>query len=77
MSSLPITVALPRFKNDMTIAQAQMAMSGTMPPSKGLDDNIVTEMQMCYIEYLIVNKRDLEAEQVIEEFIYDDDRMQR
>ena len=77
MSSLPITVALPRFKNDMTIAQAQMAMSGTMPPSKGLDDNIVTEMQMCYIEYLIVNKRDLEAEQVIEEFIYDDDRMQQ
>ena len=77
MSSLPISVALPRLKNDMTIAQAQMASSGTMPPSKGLDENIVTEMQMCYIEYLIVNKRDLEAEQVIEEFIYDDDRMQQ
>ena len=76
MSSLPITVALPRFKNDMTIAQAQMVMSGTMPPSKGLDDSIVTEMQICYLEYLISNKRDLEAEQIIEEFIYDDDRMQ-
>ena len=59
MSSLPITVALPRFKNDMTIAQAQMVMSGTMPPRKGLDDSIVTEMQICYLEYLISNKRDL------------------
>ena len=76
MPSLPISVALPRFKNDMTIVQAQMATSGTMPPSKGLDDSIVTEMQLCYINYLIVNKRDLEAEQVIEEFIYDDERMQ-
>ena len=76
MNSLPVTIALPRFKNDMTIARAQMATSGTMPPSKGLDDNIVTEMQMCFAEYLIANKRDIEAEQVIEEFIYDDDRMQ-
>ena len=76
MNSLPVTIALPRFKNDMTIARAQMATSGTMPPSKGLDDSIVTEMQMCFAEYLIANKRDIEAEQVIEEFIYDDDRMQ-
>ena len=77
MNSLPITVALPRFKNDMTIARAQMAVAGTMPSTKGLDDAIVTEMQMCYIEYLIANKRDIEAEQVIEELIYDDDLMQR
>lgn len=48
-----------------------------MPSTKGLDDSIITEMQMCYIEYLIANKRDLEAEQAIEEFIYDDDRMQQ
>ncbi len=77
MNSLPITVALPRFKNDMTIARAQMTVAGTMPSTKGLDDAIVTEMQMCYIEYLIANKRDIEAEQVIEELIYDDDLMQR
>ena len=76
MNSLSISIALPRLKNDMTIARAQMATSGTMPSTKGLDDGIVTEMEMCYIEYLITNKRDLEAEQVIEEFIYDDDRMQ-
>ena len=76
MNSLPITIAMPRLKNDMTIAQAQMATSGTMPSTKGLDDGIVAEMKMCYAEYLIVNKRDIEAEQVIEEFIYDDDRMQ-
>jgi glycerophosphoryl diester phosphodiesterase len=75
MTVLPVSVALPRFKNDMTIARAQMATNGTMPPSKGLDDDIVTEMKICYIEYLIANKRDLEAEQVIEEFIYDDERM--
>lgn len=48
-----------------------------MPSTKGLDNSIITEMQMCYIEYLIANKRDLEAEQAIEEFIYDDDRMQQ
>ena len=48
-----------------------------MPSTKGLDDSIITEMQICYIEYLIANKRDLEAEQAIEEFIYDDDRMQQ
>ena len=77
MNSLPITIAMPRLKNDMTIARAQMATSGAMPPCKGLDDGIVTEMKMCFAEYLIVNKRDLEAEQVIEEFIYDDDRMQQ
>ena len=77
MNSLPITIAMPRLKNDMTIARAQMATSDTMPSTKGLDDGIVTEMKMCYAEYLIVNKRDLEAEQVIEEFIYDDDRMQQ
>ena len=77
MNSLPITVALPRFKNDMTIARAQMATAGTMPSTKGLEPNIVTEMQMCYAEYLIANKRDIEAEQVIEEFIYDDARMQQ
>jgi glycerophosphoryl diester phosphodiesterase len=77
MNSLPITTALPRFKNDMTIARAQMANTGTMPPTKGLDDSLVTEMKMCYIEFLIANKRDIEAEQVIEEFIYDDDCMQQ
>ena len=75
MNPLPISVALPRFKNDMTIARAQMVTSGTMPTVKGLEDSIVTEMQMCYAEYLIAEKRDLEAEQVIEGFIYDDDRM--
>ena len=75
MNPLPVSVALPHFKNDMTIARAQMAVSQTMPPSKGLDQNIVTEMQISYAEYLIANKRDLEAEQVIEGFIYDDERM--
>ena len=76
MNSLPITVALPRLKNDMTIARAQMAVSGTMPSSKGLDEGIVTEMKISFIEFLIAEKRDIEAEQVIEEFIYDDERMQ-
>ena len=75
MNPLPISVALPRFKNDMTIARAQMVTSGTMPTVKGLEQGIVNEMQMCYAEYLIAEKRDLEAEQVIEGFIYDDDRM--
>ena len=77
MNFLPVTIAMPRLKNDMTIARAQMATGGTMPSTKGLDDGIVTEMKMCYAEYLIANKRDLEAEQVIEEFIYDDDCMQQ
>ena len=76
MNSLPVTIALPRLKNDMTIARAQMETSGTMPSTQGLDNDIVTEMKMCYIEYLIADNRDLEAEQVIEEFIYDDDIMQ-
>ena len=77
MNSLPITVALPRLKNDMTIARAQMATAGTMPSVKGLEPDIVTEMQMCFAEYLIANQRDMEAEQIIEEFIYDDERMQQ
>ena len=75
MNALPITVAMPRLKNDMTIARAHMATSGTLPTTKGLDDSIVTEMQMCYIEFLINNNRIVEAEQMVEEFIYDDDRM--
>ncbi len=77
MNFLPISVALPRLKNDMTIARAQMAVGNAMPSTQGLQDDIVTEMKMCYIEYLINNKRDIEAEQVIEEFIYDDERMQQ
>jgi len=77
MDSLPITIALPRLKNDMTIARAQMATTSAMPPVKGLDDSLIIEMKMCYAEYLIANKRDIEAEQVIEEFIYDDERMQQ
>ena len=76
MNSLPITVALPRLKNDMTIARAQMTTSGTMPSSKGLDQGIVIEMEMCYAEYLIANQRDLEADQLIESILYDDDRVQ-
>ncbi len=77
MNFLPVTVAMPHLKNDMTIARAQMAASGSMPSSKGLDEEIVIEMKMCYTNYLIANKRDLEAEQMIEEFIYDDERMQQ
>ena len=77
MDSLPINVAMPRLDNDMTIARAQMATSGSMPSCKGLNASIVTEMRMCYAEYLITNKRDLEAEQIIEEFIYDDELMQQ
>ena len=77
MNFLPVSVALPHFKNDMTIARAQMAQSGAMPTHKGLDEGIVTEIQMCFIDYLISNKRDIEAEQAIEELIYDDERMQR
>ena len=46
MNPLPVTVALPHFKNDMTIARAQMAVSGSMPSSKGLEPAIVTEMQI-------------------------------
>ncbi len=76
MKALPITVALPRFKNDMTIARAQMATSGVMPPCKGLDQSIVNEMEMCYVEFLIANQRDIEADQLIESILYDDDRVQ-
>ena len=75
MNYQPVIVAMPHLKNDMTIARAQMASSGTMPPCKGLDQGIITEMQICYAEYLITNRRDMEAEQIIEDFIYDDDRM--
>ena len=77
MNSLPVTIALPRLKNDMTIARAHMATSGTMPTIKGLDDGLINEMKMCYIEHLIEGNRDMEAEQVLEEFIYDDERMQQ
>ena len=75
MNPLPISIALPRFKNDMTIARAQMVTSGSMSTVKGLEQGIINEMQMCYAEYLITEKRDLEAEQIIEAFIYDDERM--
>lgn len=76
MNSLPITIALPRLKNDMTIARAQMVTSGAMPPTKGLDQGIVNEMMMCYAEYLITNNRNLEAEQIIENILYDEERTQ-
>ncbi len=76
MNALPITIAMPHLKNDMTIARAQMASSGNMPASVGLDQSIVNEMLMCYAEYLIANNRNLEAEQLIEGILYEDDDTQ-
>lgn len=73
MNALPITIAMPHLKNDMTIARAQMASSGNMPASVGLDQSIVNEMLMCYAEYLIANNRNLEAEQLIEGILYEED----
>ena len=76
MTSLPINIALPGMKNDMTIAKAQMAVSGTMPPSKGLGQDIITEMRLCYIDFLITNQRDTEAEKILDDLIHDEDAMQ-
>lgn len=76
MTSLPINIALPSMRNDMTIAKAQMAVSGTMPPCKGLGQDIITEVQLCYIDFLITNQRSTEAEKILDDLVHDEDAMQ-
>jgi len=76
MEPLPIADTLPRLKNDMTIAKAQMASTGNMPPCKGLADDLVTEVHLCYVQYLITNKRTIEAERQIERMLDDEERME-
>jgi len=75
MKPLPIAASLPHMTHDMTIVRAQMASTGAMPPSKGLDQDIVTQMQLCYVEYLMTDHRMVEAERHIEALLDDEERM--
>jgi len=73
MKPLPIEPSLPRMKNDMTIAKAQMATTGSMPSCKGLADDITTEVMLCYVQYLMTNQRTVEAERQIEQLLDDEE----
>jgi len=74
MNPQPINTAFPHLKNDMTIVKAQMESTGVMPQCSGIDSEIVTEIEMCFILYLLNNQRLVEAEQRIETILNDDER---
>ncbi|MCQ2288693.1 MAG: hypothetical protein MJZ74_06305 [Muribaculaceae bacterium] len=73
MKPLLLDFAFPHLNNDMTIALAQIKRTGNMPPLAGLDSDVVLDIHMTYAQYLISDHRTVQASQVIDNLIYDDE----
>ena len=73
MRPLLLSTSFPHLHNDMTIAQAQLAATGALPPSTGLASDIVLDMNMTYAMYLLNDNRTVQASQLIDNLVYDDD----
>ena len=68
-----IEVSFPRLANDMTIAKAQIESTGQLPPTDGLSREVVLDMTMTYVLYLMLDKRNAQASQVVDYLVYGDD----
>ena len=73
MKLLQLNFAFPQLKNDMTIAQAEIKRTGTMPRVDGLATDVALDMQMTYAQFLIADHRTTLAAQVVDEMIYGDE----
>ncbi len=73
MEPLLIEASFPRLRNDMTIAKAQIETSGQLPPTDGLNREVVLDMTMTYVRYLMIDHRTAQASQVTEYLVYADE----
>jgi len=73
MKPLLIESSFPMLHNDMTIARAQMQHTGKMPPVQGLEQDVVDEMQLCYVLHLMTTQHNAEAMQVIDTLLDEDE----
>ena len=72
MRPLLLSISFPHLRNDMAIAEAQLANTGALPPATGLASDIVLDMNMTYAMYLINDNRTVQASQLIDDLVYDD-----
>ncbi len=73
MEPLLIDASFPHLAGDMTIAKAQIESTGQLPPTDGLSRAVVLDMTMTYVLYLMLDKRNAQASQVIDYLVYGDD----
>lgn len=76
MEPLHIETSFPHLANDVTIAKAQIESSGQLPPTDGLNRDVVLDMTMTYVLYLLKDNRTVQASQVIDYLVYGDDAEQ-
>lgn len=73
MNPLLIDVCFPRLRGDMTIAQAQIENTGQLPHTEGLSHEVVLDITMTYVRFLMKDHRTAQASQVTEYLVYADE----
>lgn len=73
MKPLLTATAFPTLRNDTAIAVAQIEATAAMPPTEGLAPDLVLDMTMTYVRFLVNDHRDTAALQAIEYLVYADD----
>ncbi len=73
MKPLLVSTAFPSLRNDTTIAIAQIEATATMPATDGLPADLVLDMTMTYVRFLVDDQRNTAAMQAIEYLVYADD----
>lgn len=73
MKHLLLDSAFPRLRNDMTIAKAQIEATAQLPSSDGLPPEVVLDMTMTYVLWLMNDNRTAQASQVVDYLVYADD----
>ena len=70
MEPLLIDVCFPRLRNDMTIAQAQIENTGQLPPTEVLGREVVLDMTMTLVRFLMNDHRMAQASQVADRLVF-------
>ena len=73
MEPLLIDVCFPRLRNDMTIAQAQIENTGQLPPTEGLGHEVVLDMTMTLVRFLMNDHRTAQASQAADRLVFAED----
>lgn len=73
MRPLHNNFAFPTLRNDMTLAQAAIKRTATMPSTQGLAPDVVLDMRMTYAQFLIADHRTMQASQFVDDMIYSDE----
>lgn len=72
MNPLLLDSAFPTTTSDMTLARAHISTTGHMPAINGLPPQMVLDVEMCYILFLIGEHRTAEADDIIDGIVYGD-----